>query len=225
MRCEVRHISSGRGPFGRATSMGEGNKKGRSCGCAGGLATARGLPRFVSETKNRGWVGELRELSGSGGAHQTGETSLSDSSSTGGGGCVFAKTVKFAVVRRGRWGRAKRTRRSMGDAGGGAELAARDSAADVRAGRGGEGVGCLVVVGPTGCSSVVMHAVGYWGVRMRLDGDAKTRGESGGVGRHILCPETDSVPGGVGAGLVVVLVVVVVSWGCPRLCLAFYGAV
>jgi hypothetical protein len=193
MRCEVRHKSSGRGLL--VVQHLWVKKKTRRGGHARADLRPRGAAEVRLWTKKRGCVGELRELSGSGGAHQTGETSLSDSSSTGGGGCVFAKTVKFAVVRRGRWGRARRTRRSMGDAGGGAELAARDSAADVRAGRGGDGVGCLVVVGPTGCSSVVMQAVGYCGVRMRLDGDAKTRGDSGGVGdtfcaqRLTLCQE------------------------------------
>jgi hypothetical protein len=111
-----------------------------------------------------------------------GETSPSDvdssdgSSCGGGGGCVFAKTVKFAVVSRGSWGRwargaHERTRapREMGEAV--VELATRDSVAvgDVRAGRGGDGRGLWATDSSEG---VVIQAVGYWGVRMRLEGEA-----------------------------------------------------
>jgi len=128
-------------------------------------------------TTKRGLVWELLELSGSGATHQTGDMSLSDSSEgskSGGGGCVFAKTVKFAVVSRGSWARLalgahERTRplSEMGEAG--VELATRDSVAvgEVRAGRGGDAWG-LEDAG----ESEVMQAVGYWGVRMRLEGEA-----------------------------------------------------
>jgi hypothetical protein len=77
--------------------------------------------------------------------HQTGETSPSEVSVSSDGvaaeGWVFAKTVKLAVVRRGRWGLGaqERTRppKEMGD-GGAVELATSDSVAvgDLRAGRG-----------------------------------------------------------------------------------------
>jgi len=142
-------------------------------------------------TTNRGAALELLAEGGSGATHQTGETSPSDVDSSdgrsfgGGGVCVLANTVKFAVVRRGSWlrcppGAQERTRPPREEEA--VELATRDSVAvgEVRAGRGGE-EWCLEDTG----ESEVIHAVGYCGVRMRLDGEvyaARDGAAGGGMG-------------------------------------------